>query len=163
MTMRYSLILTLVPYLFVIQNLSSGPTTSLATVAPNSNMASPVGKWRTVDDRTGKVRSVVAIWEEEGRLYGKIERLIDPDLSHLNPQCIHCAGDLKNKPVVGLRILWDLKKEGEQWSGGKVLDPENGKSYRCIIAMEESGKVLKVRGFIGFSLFGRTQYWLRDQ
>jgi len=150
-------------YLFVSPIISFWPTTSMATTMPSSNMSSPVGKWRTVDDRTGKVRAIVNIWEEGDRLYGKIERLIDPDLRLPNPQCIQCIGDLKGKPVIGMRILWDLRKDGDQWSGGKVLDPENGRSYRCIIAMQESGKILKVRGFIGFSIFGRTQYWLREQ
>jgi uncharacterized protein (DUF2147 family) len=159
--MRLSLILTLALLLF--DSHSSWQATSFATTAISSNMSTPVGKWKTVDDRTGKVRSLVAIWEEDGKLYGKIERLMDPDLKHTNPPCIACVGALKDKPVIGLRILWDLKKDGDKWSGGRVLDPENGKSYRCIIAMQESGKILKVRGFIGFSIFGRTQYWLRDE
>jgi uncharacterized protein (DUF2147 family) len=159
--MRLSLILTLALLLFVSHY--SWQTTSFATTAISSNMVTPVGKWKTVDDRTGKVRSLVAIWEEDGKLYGKIEKLMDPDLRHTNPPCIACVGDLKDKPVIGLRILWDLKKDGDKWSGGRVLDPENGKSYRCIIAMQERGKILKVRGFIGFSIFGRTQYWLRDE
>jgi uncharacterized protein (DUF2147 family) len=70
---------------------------------------------------------------------------------------------MKDRPVIGLRILWDLRKDGEQWSGGKVLDPNNGKVYKCFIVMEDGGKKLRVRGFIGFSLLGRTQYWLRDE
>jgi len=65
--------------------------------------------------------------------------------------------------LIGLRILCDLQKDGAQWSGGKVLDPESGRIYKCSIAVEEGGKKLKVRGFIGFSLLGRTQYWLRDE
>lgn len=161
--MRFSLILSLAFYLFLFLTLDSGLRTSIAKEPLPSNMASPVGKWKTVDDRTGKVRSVVAIWEEKGKLYGKIEKLVDLDPKLLNPQCIYCDGDLKDKPVIGLRILWDLRKNGDQWSGGRVLDPESGKSYRCIIAMQDSGKTLKVRGYIGFSLFGRTQYWMREQ
>jgi uncharacterized protein (DUF2147 family) len=105
----------------------------------------------------------VAIWEEDGKLYGKIEKLIDFDPNIPDPRCIYCPGDLKDKPVVGLRVLWDLRKDGDQWTGGMVLDPENGKSYRCIVAVQENGKTLKVRGYIGISLLGRTQYWLRDQ
>ncbi|MCI0662797.1 MAG: DUF2147 domain-containing protein [Acidobacteria bacterium] len=161
--MRFSLILSLAFYLGFFLTMSSGLRTSTAKEALPSNLSSPIGKWKTIDDRTGKVRSLVAIWEEDGTLYGKIERLIDPDPNYPNPQCIYCNGALKDKPVIGLRIIWDLRKNGDQWSGGKVLDPENGKSYRCIIAMQDSGKTLKVRGYIGFSLFGRTQYWLRDQ
>ena len=161
--MRFSLILRLAFYLFFSLTLSYGLKTSIAKETLSPNMTSPVGTWKTVDDRTGKVRALVAIWENNGKLYGKIERLIDPDPNLPNPQCIYCVGELKDKPVIGLRILWDLRKNGDQWSGGKVLDPESGKSYRCIIAMQDSGKTLRVRGYIGFSLFGRTQYWLRDQ
>jgi uncharacterized protein (DUF2147 family) len=161
--MRMSLISSLALYLFVSMPLPSGPTTSATTAELSSNTFTPVGKWRTVDDRTGKVKAVVAIWEEDGKLYGKIEKLIDPVPNIENPRCIYCLGELKDKPIVGLRILWDLRKDGDLWSGGRILDPENGKTYRCFIAVQESGKILKVRGFIGFSLLGRTQYWLRDQ
>ncbi|HVH89382.1 MAG TPA: DUF2147 domain-containing protein, partial [Terriglobales bacterium] len=77
--------------------------------------------------------------------------------------CTRCAGALKNRPLVGLRILWHLKKEGDEWLGGKILDPNNGKAYRCSIAVEIGGKRLKVRGFIGLSMFGRTQYWVRAE
>lgn len=125
--------------------------------------ASPVGRWSTVDDATGKVTSVVVMWEENGKLYGKIEKLVNPDPQDPNPRCSRCQGEMKDKPVVGLRILWALRKDGHQWSGGKVLDPDNGKVYKCYIAMEDGGHKLKVRGFIGFSLFGRTQVWLRDE
>ena len=125
--------------------------------------SSPVGRWRTVDDVTGKTKSVVVIREENGRLYGEIERLVDPDPQYpKDPRCVRCPGEMRDKPVIGLRILWDLRKDGDQWSGGRVLDPDNGKTYRCHVAVEEGGEKLKVRGFIGFSLFGRTQTWLRD-
>ena len=161
--MRLRLIYSPALHLCISLLLSSGPTTSVAKAARSSNTATPVGRWKTVDDRTGKVKSLVAIWEENGKLYGKIEKLLDLNPNRPNPLCINCMGELKDKPVIGLRILWDLRKDGDQWTGGKVLDPENGKSYRCIVAMQEDGKTLKVRGFIGFSLIGRTQYWLRDQ
>jgi uncharacterized protein (DUF2147 family) len=124
---------------------------------------SPVGQWKTVSDVTGKLESVVSIWEEGGRLYGRIEQLLDPDPKYPNPLCVRCTGELKDKPVIGMRILWGFKKDGNQWSGGKVLDPNNGKSYQCNISVEDGGRKLKVRGFIGFSVLGRTQYWLRVQ
>jgi len=65
--------------------------------------------------------------------------------------------------LIGLRILWDLRKDGDEWSGGRILDPDNGKVYKCSIAVEHDGKKLRVRGFIGFSLLGRTQFWLRQE
>ena len=128
--------------------------------APAASQTLPVGRWKTVDDATGKPKSVVTISEENGKLYGKIDKLLDPDSPD---HCIHCEGELKGKPLIGLQILWDLKKDGEQWSGGKILDPHNGKIYKCTIAVLENGEKLKVRGFIGFSLLGRTQYWLREE
>ena len=70
---------------------------------------------------------------------------------------------MKDKPVLGLRILWDLGEDGNQWSGGRVLDPDNGKVYKCYVALEDGGRKLKVRGFIGVSLLGRTQIWMRDE
>ena len=129
--------------------------------AATAGQSSPAGKWRTVDDATGKPKSVVRIWEENGKFFGNIEEILngDPD----NPQhiCKHCAGDLKDKPEVGLRILWDMRKDGDEWSGGRILDPHNGKIYRCSMMLENGGKKLRVRGFVGVSLLGRTQYWER--
>ena len=124
--------------------------------------SSPVGRWKTIDDVTGKVKSVVAIWEEKGKLYGRIQKLLNPDPKDPNPTCDDCAGEQKGKPVIGLRILWDLQKDGDGWSGGTILDPANGKTYKCLISIEEGGTKLKVRGFMGVPLLGRTQYWLRE-
>jgi uncharacterized protein (DUF2147 family) len=129
--------------------------------AAASSLASPAGRWKTIDDATGKAKSIVAIREENGKLYGKIEKVLDSDQPGPNPLCLKCEGDLKNKPETGLQILWDLQKDGDQWSGGQILDPHNGKVYRCFIALEDGGKKLKVRGYIGFALLGRTEYWLR--
>jgi uncharacterized protein (DUF2147 family) len=125
--------------------------------------ATPVGRWKTVDDVTGKINSLVDIWEQDGKLYGRIEKLINPDPNDLDRRCTRCQGDLKGKPLVGLEILWGLKKNGDQWMGGEILDPDSGKIYRCLITVKDGGKKLRVRGFIGFSLLGRTEYWLRDE
>lgn len=133
------------------------------TVSQSSYPLSPIGRWKSVDDATGKVKAIVVIWEQDAKLYGKIEKLVDPDPGDPDPRCTRCAGALKNRPLVGLRILWHLKKEGDEWLGGKILDPNNGKAYRCSIAVEIGGKRLKVRGFIGLSMFGRTQYWVRAE
>ena len=126
------------------------------------SMDSPVGRWKTVDDVTGKPKSVVSIWEENGKLYGKVQKLVDPDPQDPNPRCQDCSGELKDKPVVGLQILWDLQKDGDAWSGGQILDPSNGKTYKCLLSVEDGGNKLKVRGFVGIAMLGRTQYWLRE-
>ena len=129
---------------------------------PNASTNSPVGRWKTVDDATGKVKSEVVIWEDHNKLYGRVQKLLDPDVREPNPRCHDCTGEQKGKPVLGLKILWDLHKDGDGWSGGMILDPETGKIYKCLLALEDGGKKLKVRGFIGVSLLGRTQYWLRE-
>jgi uncharacterized protein (DUF2147 family) len=129
--------------------------------APASQPASPVGRWKTVDDATGKVKSIVAIREENGKLYGTIEELFDPPVPH--PTCYLCTGDLKDRPLVGLRILWDFVPDGSQWSGGQVLDPETGKIYRASIALEDGGKKLRLHGYFLVTLLGRTEHWLRAE
>ena len=152
--------------LCLILSVSFGPLFTPRAQAKNdtqaSSASSPVGRWKTIDDVTGKVKSVVAIWEENGKLYGRIQKLLDPDPGNPNPKCEDCDGELKGKPVVGLRILWDLQKDGDGWSGGTILDPANGKTYKCLVSVEDGGTKLKVRGFIGISMLGRTQYWLRE-
>jgi uncharacterized protein (DUF2147 family) len=147
--------------LSVLLGSASAPLLRAAAGAEKST-DSPVGRWKTVDDVTGKPKSVVTIWEENGKLYGRVQKLVDPDPQNPNPTCEDCTGDKKGKPVVGLKILWDLQKDGDGWSGGTILDPSNGKTYKCLLSLEEGGTKLKVRGFIGVSVLGRTQIWLRE-
>jgi uncharacterized protein (DUF2147 family) len=127
--------------------------------APDASITSPVGRWKTIDDRTGKPRGIVDLREENGKLYGTVESLIDPPVP--NPTCYLCSGDLKDHPVVGMQVLWGLVKSGNQWTGGQVLDPETGKSYRASIMLEDGGKKLRMRGYIMMPVFGRTQHWIR--
>jgi uncharacterized protein (DUF2147 family) len=123
--------------------------------------SSAVGRWTTIDDETKKPKSVIAIYEENGKLYGKIEKLFREPNEPENPVCDKCEGALKNQPILGMVILRDLKKDDDEWSGGTILDPGNGKTYKCKIAVQDGGKKLKVRGYIGMSLLGRTQHWVR--
>ena len=124
---------------------------------------SAVGRWTTIDDETKKPKSVITIYEEGGKLFGKIEKLFRAPNEEQNPLCDKCEGALKNQPITGMVILRDLKKDGNEWSGGTILDPANGKTYKCKIAVEDGGKKLKVRGYIGLSLIGRTQHWVRAE
>lgn len=119
---------------------------------------SVLGKWKTIDDETGKEKSVVEIYEKNGLIYGKLVELLEE--KNKNAVCSACSGKNKNKPYLGLVIITDLKKDGDEWSGGKILDPKTGKEYKCYMALENSNK-LKVRGYLGISLIGRTQYWQR--
>ena len=139
---------------------------SLLAVVPSAahaNDATPVGLWRTIDDKTGKEKSLVRITEVNGELRGTIEKLIREPNEDPNPMCDKCSGDKKNKPVLGMMILNGLKRDGKEWTGGEILDPNNGKTYKCKMSVDESGKKLNVRGFIGVSLLGRTQVWLREE
>lgn len=123
----------------------------------------PVGRWRTVDDHSKKPKSIVAIWEEDGRLQGKIEELLDPNRPEPDPVCKKCEGDRKDQPILGMKILWGMKKSGDTWTGGKILDPNNGKVYRCNLTPVDGGKKLEVRGYVGIALIGRTQTWIREE
>lgn len=135
----------------------------LATSALAQAQPTAVGRWTTIDDETKKPKSVIAIFEEDGKLFGRIEKIYPQPGQPENPTCLKCDGALKDKPILGMVILRNLKRDGDEWKGGSVLDPENGKTYKCKIALEDGGKRLKVRGFIGFSLLGRTQHWVRAQ
>ena len=119
---------------------------------------SVIGKWKTIDDETGKPKSIVEIYENSGKIYGKVVDILDAEKK--KNLCTNCPGEDKNKPVMGLVIIKGLSKEGNEYNGGKILDPVSGKTYKCFLALEGSDK-LKVRGYIGLSLFGRTQMWHR--
>ncbi|GEM_PF-239106 len=126
-----------------------------------TDLESPVGLWKTIDDKDNKPRSFVKIWEVKGVMYGKITKIIRRPDDPPEFKCELCEGTLKDAPVEGLRILWGLKKDGKEYSGGYILDPDNGKTYKCFIEVEDGGKKLKVRGFVGVAALGRTQYWHR--
>jgi uncharacterized protein (DUF2147 family) len=119
---------------------------------------SVIGKWKTIDDETGEAKSIVEIYENGGKVYGKVIEIFEE--KRKNDVCKECSGVDKNKPIQGMVILRGLTKDDDEYSGGKIIDPKNGKTYKCTIALESKDK-LKVRGYIGFSLIGRSQYWVR--
>ena len=119
---------------------------------------SVIGKWKTIDDETGQAKSIVEIYENAGKIYGKIIEIFDE--KRKNDLCKECSGADKNKPIQGMVILSGLEKDDDEYSGGKIIDPKNGKIYKCTISLESKDK-LKIRGSIGFSLIGRSQYWVR--
>lgn len=130
------------------------------TVAIDS---SPVGMWKTLDDKTGEARSLIKVWTDKGELLGQIEKLFRKPSENPNPLCDKCSGDNKDKPVIGMTVMWGLKEDGEEWNGGHILDPDDGKIYKCKVELVDGGKKLEVRGFIGFALIGRTQTWVRAE
>lgn len=126
--------------------------------ALTANAQSVFGQWKTIDDETGIEKSIVEIFNKDGKVFAKIVKLLEEGRE--NDVCEECKGDKKNKPMKGLMIIDGLTKDDGEWSGGKILDPKTGKEYKCYITLEEANK-LKVRGYIGFALLGRTQYWYR--
>jgi uncharacterized protein (DUF2147 family) len=121
---------------------------------------SPLGRWGTIDEKSSKVKSVVELYEQGGKIFGKIVSLTEPLDKQGKPKiCTECTGADKDKPVVGLVIIKDLGPGGDRYKGGTILDPEDGKVYKAEIWTED-GK-LKVRGYVGF--FYRTQTWLRQK
>jgi uncharacterized protein (DUF2147 family) len=124
---------------------------------------SPVGLWKTIDDNTGKPRGLVRIMEVNGEYQGKVEKIFIEPGEDPDPKCEKCDGARHNQPVIGMTILWRLKKQGDEYEGGAILDPESGKVYRARMKLDGEGGKLSVRGFIGFALLGRTQTWMRDE
>jgi len=122
------------------------------------NAQSVLGKWKTIDDATGRAKSVVEIYEKDGKVFGKVTDIINPSLR--NGVCEKCGKDYKNKPILGMVIITDLRKDGDEYNGGKILDPESGNLYKCIIKLSGKDKLV-VRGYMGFALIGRSQTWIR--
>ena len=122
---------------------------------------SPIGYWKTIDDVTGHAKSIVQIWKtEENVLMGKVIKVFSKE-GETKRICTKCKGEMHNQPVVGMVIVSGLKSKEKQWSNGKILDPENGKTYSCAIRTLENGKRLHVRGYTGLPLLGRSQTWER--
>ena len=125
---------------------------------------SPAGTWRSIDDKTKQERSIIRITEENGELKGVVEKIFDEpgdDPAHL---CKECKDERKDKPIVGMTIIWEIRQDAEEpnlFTGGQILDPAKGSSYKLRLKPIEGGKKLEVRGYIGSPMFGRTQTWVR--
>ena len=136
---------------------------ALAASGALAESTSPIGLWKNIDDASGKPRALIRIAESNGTLQGKIEKVFPGPSEDRNPKCEKCEGALKNVPVIGLVILSGLKKDGAEYTGGKILDPDNGKVYSSKIQLTDGGKKLNVRGYVGLSLLGRSQIWDRQE
>ncbi|MGA9335672.1 MAG: DUF2147 domain-containing protein [Rudaea sp.] len=143
-----------VALLVLLAGLHTGATTTRPT---------PVGVWQTVDDHTHRPRAIVRIDEHDGTLSGRIVHLFRAAGEDPAPRCAACDGSRHDRPVLGMTILWNLRRHGDIWDGGRILDPESGDIYRCRLRLVDDGKQLQVRGYIGFALFGRSQSWTRMQ
>ena len=130
-----------------------------ASPAPQAG-ASPVGLWKTIDDETRQPKSLVRIVEKDGVLSGRVEKILS---DKADARCDKCTDDRKDQPVQGMTIITGMRRNGEQWDGGKTLDPNNGKVYSSLMKLLEGGRKLELRGFVGTPLFGRSQVWLREE
>ena len=118
-----------------------------------------IGKWVTIDDESFKKKSVVKLYKKDGVMYGRIEKLFLQPGEEENPKCDQCKGSLKDKPIIGLLIIRGMKWNGSEWTGGTIVDPENGVKYKAKIWIDPDNKNrLKVRGYYG--IFYRTQTWI---
>ncbi|KAF1023067.1 MAG: hypothetical protein GAK30_00757 [Paracidovorax wautersii] len=131
-----------------------------AAAVPAWAQLTPVGTWRSIDDKTGEAKSEIVITEQGGVLTGHITRLLRKEADP-NARCTECSDDRRDQPLVGLEIIRGARQaDGKDvWEDGKILDPENGKTYTLRLTPKEGGRQLDVRGSIG--PFGRTQTWVR--
>jgi uncharacterized protein (DUF2147 family) len=121
----------------------------------------PVGTWQTVDDHTGQPKALVQIAQDgSGQLTGKVIKGLDAN-DQPDRRCTACTDARKDQPIVGMTIISGMKKDGDGWDHGQILDPENGKLYNCKMRLEDGGNKLVVRGYIGVALLGRSQTWIR--
>ncbi|WP_041521810.1 DUF2147 domain-containing protein [Gilvimarinus agarilyticus] len=126
-----------------------------------SHAAAVEGSWITIDDRDGSRKSIVQLEvDNAGELSGTITELLREEAK--GSRCEKCPDDFKDQPLKGLTFMWGLTREAEgEWAGGSILDPKTGKVYKAKLELNEGGNSLTVRGFIGISLFGRSQTWER--
>lgn len=118
------------------------------------------GKWKTINEDTGKPNSIIEIYEDEGAIQGKVVRILKE--SDRDRRCTNCSGDLKDKPIEGLQLMKGLEKDGDEYSGGVITDPKSGKEYKVKIWVDkENPDRLNVRGYIAF--FYKTETWHRAE
>src|SRR5258707_8903104 len=128
----------------------------LGLVSTFADDNSAVGTWKTVDDETGRPKSIVRITQQDGELSGKVLQVLEsPEGPH--PLCRRCEGERKDQPVEGMTILWGAKKDGASWRDGQNLDPQNGKIYFVTLTPLDRGQKLEKHGVIGVSGIGRRQ------
>lgn len=128
---------------------------------------SPVGTWKQVDDASGKVTSILQITDNQGQLEAKVLKVMNMTPEQIardgeHPRCTKCDGDRHDQPIEGMTIMWGVSKDGDVWDGGHILDPKSGKTYKVKLTLKDGGQKLDVHGYIGFSLLGRSQTWIRQ-
>jgi uncharacterized protein (DUF2147 family) len=123
---------------------------------------SPVGTWKTLDENTGQPKALIQISENaDGTLSGVLVKGLEQG-ANPQPRCTKCTDERKDQRLWGMTIVRSMKHDGDVWDGGNILDPESGKVYRCRMSLADDGQQLVVRGYIGVSLLGRSQTWMRQ-
>ena len=132
-------------------------------LAAHAQTDTPVGVWQTIDDQTGQPKALVQISADaNGDLSGKVIKGLSGK-DQPDRRCTACTDSRKDQPILGMTIIDGMKKANDGWDGGHILDPENGKVYRCKMHTEDGGQKLVVRGYLGIALLGRSQTWVRQQ
>ncbi|SFI00205.1 Uncharacterized conserved protein, DUF2147 family [Collimonas sp. OK307] len=128
-------------------------------------VSSPIGLWKTIDDHSGKPRSLMRVTESNGEFLGKVEKLLREPGEDQHPKCGKCEGALKDQPILGMTVMTGMKHEGNsnEYVDGRLFDPDSGNTYKGKMTLIDNGKKLNVRGYIGIPLLGRSQTWLREE
>jgi len=135
-------------------------TTLLFALSITINAQTIFGKWNSTNEETGNIDSIIEVYEKDGKAFAKVIEI--KGSTRKNAVCEKCEDENKNKPILGLNILTGLEENEDEWSGGNILDPRNGRIYNCYIKLIKPNK-LKIRGYIGLALFGKTAYWERAE
>lgn len=151
------------PLALMRRTLGTGCLCLLLSAAAWSQTISPAGLWKNIDDASGKPRALIRITDTQGILQGRIERVFPAPGEESNPKCVKCTGANRGAPVVGLLILSGLRKDGDEYVDGQILDPDSGSTYRSKLKLLEGGAKLSVRGYIGIPTLGRSQVWVRQE
>lgn len=125
---------------------------------------SPIGYWKTIDDVSGKPKSILHIFQSGNAIYGKVVKIFPKPGNDQNQVCEECVGAWHNKRIVGVTVMQGLTQDASnpaEWDDGTILDPISGKTYKCMLTVIDNGQRLDVRGYLGISMFGRTQTWIR--
>ncbi len=126
-----------------------------------SDAQSVFGRWKTIDDRTGKPKAIIAIYQEDDMLHGKVVEILEPGRE--DAVCDKCDGELRDQPILGMTILENLEQGSKGvWKGKTLFDPEQAMTFRCKIWLNPNNPdELKVRGYLAFIF--RTQTWVRAE
>jgi uncharacterized protein (DUF2147 family) len=124
-----------------------------------SDLASAAGRWQPIDEKTGQPLGLIRIYQQGGLFFGRIEPSSPSD--ETSRRCTRCTDERRNQPIIGLVLIRNMRQEGDEYTGGDILDPDSGRIYGCKFRLIDGGRKLVMRGYIGLSLFGRSQTWQR--